>query len=167
MIDQNLRSKDSPTETDRDPLIDLLGDLVGAIQRMGRQQIRLAAAIETVSATVPDPQRETGQAPATTSALLDIIDYVDDAIAVARQREDPAWIERLERLAAHVLRTFQRAGISEIVTARTQVDPDAHEVVDSAQDASLPAGAIKDVIRRGFISDGQVLRRAQVIAVRS
>jgi molecular chaperone GrpE (heat shock protein) len=150
-----------------DPVLGLLGDLVTAIQKMGRQQVRLTAAVESASPMSDQTSRVQGDIEKIALALLDIIDYVDDAIAMARQKEDAPWIDRLERLAAHILRAAQRAGISEIVTDRALVDADVHDVIDGVDDDSMPAGTIRDVVRRGFIAEGRILRRAQVIAVRA
>lgn len=97
---------------------------------------------------------------------LGTIDMLDDLMAMARQKGDPQWVDRVERLVSRTLDVLAQMGLSEIPAAERAFDEQAHEAVDAVDRGEREAYMVVEVIRRGFRYDGEVLRRSQVVATR-
>lgn len=98
--------------------------------------------------------------------VLGTIDMLDDLMAMARQKGDPQWVGRVERLVTRTLDVLAQMGLSEIPAADRPFDEQAHEAVDAVDRGERDAFVVVEVIRRGFRWDGNVLRRSQVVATR-
>jgi molecular chaperone GrpE len=99
--------------------------------------------------------------------LLGIVDAVDDAAIVARQIGDARWTERLDRLASRLLQTLAGMGVSEIPARGNPFNEELHEALETVpQTPESGAGTVHEVVSRGFLYEGRVVRRAQVITTR-
>lgn len=96
-------------------------------------------------------------------AALGILDSLDDLAVLARQREDPHWISRVERLTARTLEGLSLMGVSEIPGEGAEFDESFHDVMERVDRGELEPYKVVEVIRRGFRYDGTVLRRSQTI----
>lgn len=132
---------------------------------------QLKSAIETVQTQNDEYRRELSRARedsrATRLAALTIIDALDDLSVIARQRSDTQWSERVGRLTERALECFLTMGMSEIPSLGRVFDESVHEALGTLdRSPGQEAGAVVDVVRRGFRHGDVVLRRAQVITTR-
>jgi len=99
--------------------------------------------------------------------LLGIVDAVDDAAIVARQIGDARWTERLDRLASRLLQTLAGMGVSEIPARGNPFNEELNEALETVpQTPESGPGTVQEVVSRGFLYEGKVVRRAQVITTR-
>lgn len=99
-------------------------------------------------------------------AALSILDALDDLATMARQKNDPQWISRVERLTARTLDALAEMGLTEVPAADLAFDERTHEIIDTSDRGLGEPYQVVEVLRRGFRYQGSVLRRAQVITTR-
>lgn len=163
-------------------------ELTEMMAKVGRQQMRANQAVESVTgdlkaaaarnaeqlshvaelAQAVRRERDALRAAAIEARreLLAIVDYQDDLLAMARQRGDAIWTERIERLVTRTLGTLSAVGLREIPADREPFDDRRHEAVSTEDRGDRQEHLIVEVIRRGFWYDDQVLRRSQVVVTR-
>ena len=102
----------------------------------------------------------------TATAMMGLVEALDDISELADKAADPASKKRVERLMQRAAKLFGVVGLTEIAGAG-KVNEEEHEVVESipATNGQKP-GEIVRVAQRGFKAEGRVLRRAQVITAR-
>jgi molecular chaperone GrpE len=159
-----------------------------ALGRLGKQQLRatqqtelaieeLKAALERSKAMQEDLREQADEHRRRTQRLeaegrdarlaaLSILDALDDLATVARQKNDPQWTSRVERLTARTLEALAEMGLTEVPSADVAFDERAHEIVDTTDRGTRDPYQVVDVLRRGFRYQGMVLRRAQVVTTR-
>jgi molecular chaperone GrpE len=159
-----------------------------ALGRLGKQQLRatqqtelaieeLKAALEQSKAMQEDlreqadehrrrAQRLEAEGRDARLAALSILDALDDLATVARQKNDPQWTARVERLTARTLEALAEMGLTEVPAADVAFDERTHEIVDTTDRGAREPYQVVDVLRRGFRFQGMVLRRAQVVTTR-
>jgi molecular chaperone GrpE len=162
--------------------------LATALTRSGKQQLRAnqnvsvaleqtAAALaqaeenakslrEQVDADRRELQRLRDDARETRLVALGTIDTLDDLLVMARQKGEPQWIDRVEKLVARTLDVFAQMGLSEIPAEGRPFDEQAHEALDAVERGERDPFVVVEVVRRGFRYQGAVLRRSQVVATR-
>jgi molecular chaperone GrpE (heat shock protein) len=151
------------------------------IAKLGKQQMRanqnaealaqslgkLTSELESARELADDLRRERDRlrraAWDTRLEILEIVDRLDDLMAISRQRSDHAWSDRVAKLTAGTLATLSAVGVTEVATLT--FDERFHEAIGAAE-AGGAAYEISEVNRRGFIFDTVVLRKAQVIVNR-
>jgi molecular chaperone GrpE len=163
-------------------------ELTKTLARVGKQQMRANQNVEealrqsaatlalseqglaTLREQFDDQRRELQRlrdhARDTRLSVLGTIDALDDLMAMARQKHDALWIERVERLIERTLDTLAQIGLTEIPAFERPFDEHVHEAVDAVARGDRDPYVVVEVIRRGFRYEGTVLRRAQVVATR-
>jgi molecular chaperone GrpE len=97
------------------------------------------------------------------SFLLDMITLVDDferALAELRQHA-PTALSGIELIYKNLLKTLEKYGVTEMAPTK-DFDPQLHEVVVQVDRPDLPAGSIVDVLQKGYVCRGVLLRPARV-----
>ena len=102
----------------------------------------------------------------TATAMMGLVEALDDIAEMAEKASDAASRKRVDRLMQRAARLFGVVGLQEIAGSGP-VNEEEHEVVDSvaATNGQKP-GEIVRVAQRGFKAEGRVIRRAQVITAR-
>ena len=166
---------DEPAVTDTPaPTLGQWEELTTAMARLGKQQLRANQQLEMLANASTEQREEhrrviqalNDEARDTRLALLPCIDQLDDLMAVALPREDKAWIERVSKLMTRTVRVLQDIGVTEIPAANEPFDEHVHEAMDVVDAGDRPQFVIVEVLRRGFMYRGAVLRRAQVVATK-
>ena len=153
-----------------------------ALGKLARQQFRanqqaehaleqLRAQLEDLRTTADDRRREVQRlrddARDTRLRVAEALDALDDLMVIARQRQDPFWIARLERLAGRFTDALASVGVTELPGVGSAFDEYLHEVLETTDAAgAVPPHTVVELVRRGFRHDGAVLRRAQVITAK-
>lgn len=97
------------------------------------------------------------------SFLLDMITLVDDferALVELRQHA-PTALSGIELIYKNLLKTLEKYGVTEMAPTK-DFDPQLHEVVVQVDRPDLPAGSIVDVLQKGYLCRGILLRPARV-----
>jgi molecular chaperone GrpE len=107
-------------------------------------------------------RRVTEAREATLREWLEAVDSVERALRM--EPGDPGLTAVLEQMEA----ILARRGVTRLETVGARFDPERHEAIAAQPDADVPDYTVLDVARSGFgLSDGRVLRPAQVVVSRS
>ena len=97
--------------------------------------------------------------------LLPIVDDIDRAVVEsAKQEQSPefkVWIEGLSMISVSLYKFLKKSGVEEI-TQLTHFDPTLHEALAAVQIPGKQEGDIVEVLQKGFMLKGEVLRPAKV-----
>jgi molecular chaperone GrpE len=160
------------------PSAGVLEEISKNLARLAKHQFRITQSMETMAEACrrAEEQAEEHRRAAARMAetrrqdavrVLGIVDAVDDAAIVARQIGDARWTERLDRLASRLLQTLAGMGVSEIPARGNPFNEELHEALETvAQTPEAGPGVVHEVVSRGFLYEGKVVRRAQVITTR-
>jgi molecular chaperone GrpE len=94
--------------------------------------------------------------------LLPILDDFDRAIAAIPEEERNQWFEGVALIQRKLERFMADEGVTEIAALGQAFDPALHEAVAVVHDADAESGTILDVMQRGYLHSGRVLRPALV-----
>lgn len=92
--------------------------------------------------------------------VMDGLAAAEDAAAGADARTLAEGQQATRRLLA---KAFERAGITELDPAGLPFDPALHEAMATAAAAGQPAHTVLQVIQRGYLLNGRLLRPARVV----
>jgi molecular chaperone GrpE len=97
------------------------------------------------------------------SFLLDMITLVDDfeRALVELRKHAPTALSGIELIYKNLLKTLEKYGVTEMAPTK-DFDPQMHEVVVQVDRPDLPAGSIVDVLQKGYLCRGVLLRPARV-----
>lgn len=95
--------------------------------------------------------------------LLDWVDAQDDVITLARQQGDPRLIQWFERVAQRADAALSGLGVVEISAMGLPFNEQQHEALELVTSREVPQSHVVSVVRRGFLFDGRLLRRSQVV----
>lgn len=95
--------------------------------------------------------------------LFATADEMGDRVDAATRR----WLRNFQTVHRLLQRLLQRHGVAEVQTLDGMFDPTWHTVAEVVSDPERPDGTIVKVLRKGYGWRNQVLRPAEVIAVRN
>lgn len=93
-------------------------------------------------------------------SLLPVLDNFERAISHGEGGEG------VELVFKELKATLEREGLEEIAAEGAEFDPNRHEAVESREQEGLEAPTVIEVLRRGYLFKGQLLRAAMVIVGR-
>lgn len=95
--------------------------------------------------------------------LLPFFDEVTLAIVATKKSEidNTEMIKGLELIATNFFKSLVSMGISEV--SYESFDPELHEALAKVPGLDKESGSIVEVLKKGFLLDGKILRHAQVI----
>lgn len=104
------------------------------------------------------------------SIVLDLIPSIDNmeiALKHARDNEDPdapkdGLVQGVDMTLRELLRTLERYGLSLIEAEGKPFDPEFHHAVSQVETEEMDAGMVVDVLRRGYVFNGKVVRATMV-----
>ncbi|MDR2850318.1 MAG: nucleotide exchange factor GrpE [Verrucomicrobiota bacterium] len=94
--------------------------------------------------------------------LLPVVDHLELALAQAADRESP-FVVGVGLVYDQLLALLDRYGMKTFDTRGEPFDPTYHEALSQMPSATVPANAVIDQFRRGWLLGGRLLRPAQVI----
>jgi molecular chaperone GrpE len=105
-------------------------------------------------------------AEAVVESLLPVMDNMDRALEAADRHEEGALIAGLQLVAGQLRGTLEGHGLEQIpVEPGTIFDPTVHEAILTQPSDEHPEGAVLQVLERGYLLHGSLLRPAKVIVV--
>jgi molecular chaperone GrpE len=94
--------------------------------------------------------------------LLPILDDFDRAIAAIPEAERDQWFDGVTLIQRKLERFMADEGVTEIAALGEAFDPALHEAMAVVHDTDAESGTILDVMQRGYMHGGRVLRPALV-----
>ncbi len=95
----------------------------------------------------------------TITEVFPVLDYLDMAIAAQKDEEQRKGIELVKNAFVTIL---SKHGVQEVQCLGEVFDPNKHEAVMKRED-SENSGKIVEVVKKGYIRDGKILRHPLVI----
>ena len=103
-------------------------------------------------------------AEAVVESLLPVMDNMGRALDAAARHEEGQLIAGLELVAGQLHATLEGHGLDEVqVEPGTLFDPNVHEAVLTQASSDYEEGAVLQVMERGYLLHGRLLRPAKVI----
>ena len=102
--------------------------------------------------------------------LLGTVDNLERAIEHASQSDDGdlgGMLQGVELVQRDLLETLTKHAVSEIDVAEGMFDPNLHEAMAQVEDPERPAGAIVQVLQKGYVLRDRLLRPARVIVAKA
>ncbi len=95
--------------------------------------------------------------------LLPVADSLALGLESAAAADAAALREGQEATLRLVLKAFERAGLTQVDPAGQPFDPERHEAMAMQPSAGHPAHTVLQVVQRGWLLNGRLLRPARVI----
>lgn len=105
--------------------------------------------------------------------ILDVLDVLERVFANIEPRLEEAdkrtriWVGNFRTAKRELERVLTKHGVAAIEAPDSMVVPGLHTVMETREQLDLDDGTILDVLKRGYLWQGKVLRTAQVIAVKN
>jgi molecular chaperone GrpE len=100
-------------------------------------------------------------------SMLPVVDNMGRALEAARQHGEGQMSAGVELVYEQLLRTLAGHGLTEVeVEPGAPFDPEVHEAVMTQASDDHDEGAVLQVMERGYLLHGRLLRPAKVIVVR-
>ncbi len=98
--------------------------------------------------------------------LIDVKDTLEMALAA-----DPAGavnpvLAGVEATLKLLARAFEKAGVAELVPVGEAFNPEFHEAIVTQPSAEQPPNTVLQVVQKGYVLNGRLLRPARVIVAR-
>jgi molecular chaperone GrpE len=77
------------------------------------------------------------------------------------------WIGNYSTVRRLLERFLSEQGITRIEILNQTFDPQWHKVADIVADSTKPDGTITEEVKKGYVWQNQVLRKAEVVVVRN
>jgi len=99
-------------------------------------------------------------------SLLPVIDNMQRALEAAEKHQEGQLIAGVELVADQLHTVLSSHGLEELPTEPgTPFDPNVHEAVLTQPSSEFASGAVLDVLEKGYLLHGRLLRPAKVIVV--
>jgi molecular chaperone GrpE len=99
--------------------------------------------------------------------LIGVKDSLEMALAVqGGQGAGSAVLAGVEATLKLLGASFEKAGITEVIPAGETFNPEFHEAMAAQPSADLPPNSVLQVIQKGYLLNGRLLRPARVIVSR-
>ena len=106
-------------------------------------------------------------AEAVVESLLPVMDNMGRALEAAAQHEEGQLVAGVELVSGQLHRTLEGHGLEEIpVETGTLFDPNLHEAIMTQASEEHEEGTVLQVLERGYLLHGRLLRPAKVIVSR-
>lgn len=134
------------------------------VRQLEAQIVRLRADFENFRRRTERDRAEVGDRAQAEllKTVLPVLDNMDRALVLLEQEAPPEWCRGMVLVHQAFVEALGRAGAEPIEAQGRPFDPLVHDAVTLCRDESLPDGAVADVLLRGYMFRGRVLRPAKV-----
>ena len=99
--------------------------------------------------------------------ILDLLNVLDDLertvdLAQSGKEELSAFVKGIEMILAHLYEMLKNHGVKPIEAEGKIFDPNFHEALMQVENKELPEHTIIEVLQKGYLIHGRVLRTAKV-----
>ena len=92
--------------------------------------------------------------------LLDVIDNFERALAAGNDGDK--FLEGMEMILKQLQAVLERAGVTEIECLGLDFDPNFHNAVMTEDSTEYESGKVTEVLQKGYVLNGRVVRAAMV-----
>ena len=96
--------------------------------------------------------------------LLNVLDDLERTVDLAESTKQdlPAFLKGIEMILAHLYEMLKEHGVKSIDAEGKIFDPNYHEALMQVENKDLPEHTIIEVLQKGYLIHGRVLRTAKV-----
>lgn len=98
--------------------------------------------------------------------LLAVADSLEAGIAAADAADASSLLEGKRATLQLLKKVFEQHGVAEIDPAGAPFDPQEHEAMTTLPTADAEPGTVLDVVQKGYLLNGRLLRPARVVVSR-
>jgi molecular chaperone GrpE len=99
--------------------------------------------------------------------LLEVRDSLELGLAAGAGADPARLLEGMEATLRLLDKAFEKSGLSVVDPRGEAFNPELHEAIATLQSAEQPAGTVLNVVQKGYVLNGRLLRPARVIVART
>lgn len=99
--------------------------------------------------------------------LLEVRDSLELGVASAVGADPARLLEGMEVTLRLLNKAFEKAGLSVVDPAGQPFNPELHEAIATVESAEQQAGTVLEVVQKGYVLNGRLLRPARVVVARA
>ena len=106
---------------------------------------------------------------AKTEVILEVLNSLDDfdrAFAVVEEGSESEFVKGIRLIYNNLLQVLQKMGVSEVDALHQPFDPMCHMAIGQTDSADVASGHIVQIVQKGYILNGSVIRPAHVIVAK-
>jgi molecular chaperone GrpE len=104
-----------------------------------------------------------------TEVILEVLNSLDDferAFAVVEPGDESDFVTGIRLIHGNLVRVLEKMGVIEVDALRQPFDPTSHMAIGQIETTEVPSGHVAQVITKGYILNGTVIRPAHVIVAK-
>lgn len=141
------------------PLAAAYEEMNGHIQKFRLSQQEIGLQIEELYSSFS----ESDEGGKLIQALIELMDYIENLYLFTQSSTDSPLIKQSMLMWNGAVKKISLAGIAVLHEIGMPPDPQLHHIISAEYDAGMPEGVIIKTLKSGYIYDGKVLRKADVV----
>ena len=104
-----------------------------------------------------------------TEVILDVVSSLDDferAFAVVEEGSESEFVKGIRLIYNNLLQVLQKMGVVEVDALHQPFDPMRHMAIGQTDTAEVASGHVVQVVQKGYVLNGSVIRPAHVIVAK-
>jgi molecular chaperone GrpE len=183
---ENRNSKDMPGEKEKEEEVGILEELeeIGKVDETSREpgleelkqeKDELKNRVLYLHAELENIRKRTAKEKAQIIAfgnerlikeLIPVLDNLELAITHGQDNEEAEHLlSGVELIYNETIKVLKKFGVEQLDAAGKRFDPTIHEAVSKIPDPDRESGTVREVIRKGYLLNGRLLRPVQVVIV--
>ncbi len=144
-----------------------------ALNRIGKEQYKTARNVEDILETLNGFKNsfenvpQVGNQERYIDTMLELMDMMEDMLHAISIGSNEAWRIQMDLLWRKAGDALQRCGMERMEPLGASFSAELHTAKEVQAYPGVPNGHILDVIRSGYLSDGKMVRKAQVVVNRN
>lgn len=163
-----LQKEKTAAERERDSLSEEKAALEGQVKEFKDKWLRSAAEFENYRKRTAR-EWELLKQQSRTEVILEILNSLDDferAFAVVEPGDESDFVKGIRLIHSNLVRVLQKLGVAELDALHQPFDPTRHMAIGQIETTEAPSGHVAQVITKGYILNGSVIRPAHVIVAK-
>lgn len=99
--------------------------------------------------------------------LLEVRDSLELGLAAGPGADPARLLEGMEATLRLMNKAFEKSGLSVVDPRGEAFNPELHEAIATLESADQPAGSVLEVVQKGYVLNGRLLRPARVVVARA
>lgn len=104
-----------------------------------------------------------GEKHALVETLVTVLDQFEDLYRFIMTNNSSSWAKQIHLLWEKINAKLLRRGVTPLEGTMIPFDPELHTVVEVKEDRSLPHSLVLETLRRGYLYQSKLIRKAQVV----
>lgn len=163
-----LQKEKTAAEKERDSLTEEKAALEGQAREFKDKWLRSVAEFENYRKRTAR-EWELLKQQSRTEVILEILNSLDDferAFAVVEPGDESDFVKGIRLIHSNLVRVLQKLGVAEVDALHQPFDPNRHMAIGQIETTEAPSGHVAQVITKGYILNGTVIRPAHVIVAK-